>query len=223
VNGETVAPVQISSVEGGELISKTLTPVSGTLKGRIFNPIAGGGKLSPIAGAKVRFDGTGDWVNSDSYGAFSIGPTKWMRGEKISLELSAERFNNHRYLVNPDQPNGLLNLFAFPAGYVQRLAHSMDVDIDPYAGLIIGKVSGPSLRIDALADHSTVNNARDFYFDFRGRLRGSHEMTDPRFGNYIIFNVPKGRAILQGNDASGTLRYSDAVLVSPSSINVQMD
>ncbi|MGZ3662294.1 MAG: carboxypeptidase-like regulatory domain-containing protein [Bdellovibrionota bacterium] len=223
VNGEAVTPVQVSSVEGGELIHKVLTPMSGSLHGRIFNPVAQGGKMQPLVSARVRVDGASEWVTSDAYGAFAIGPMKWMKGEKVALEVSAEKFNNHRYLVNADQAGNGLNLFAFPAVYIAHLARSMDVDLDPYAGLVVGKVSGPALRIDALADQSTVNNAKDFYFDSRGRLRGSHEMTDPRFGTYIIFNVPKGRALLEGNDSAGVLRYSDAVYANPSTINVEME
>lgn len=223
LNSEPVAPLQVSMVDGGELTQKSLMPTSGSLRGRIFNPVSGPGKMAPIAGARVRIDGASEWVTSDSFGAFSIGPLKWFKGERITLEVSAEKFNNHRYLVSADQAGAVLNLFAFPASYVGKLARSMDVDLDPYSGLIIGKVSGAGVRMDALADHSTVNNAKDFYFDPRGRLRGSHEMTDPKFGTYIIFNVPKGRTILQGNDGSGLLRYSDSVFASPASINVQMD
>jgi hypothetical protein len=221
LNGEAIAPIQVSSVEGGELLQKSLVPVSGSLRGRIFNPVAPGGKMQPVSGARVRVDGASEWVTSDAFGAFSMGPLKWIRGERIALEVSAEKFNNHRYLV--DAENGPLNLFAFPAVYIARLARSMDVDLDPYSGVVIGKVAGPALRIDALADQSAVNNAKDFYFDAKGRLRGSHEMTDPRFGTYIIFNVPKGRALLQGNDNTGTLRYSDAVFANPASINVEME
>ncbi len=223
INGEAIAPIQVSVVDGGELIQRTLTPTSGTVRGRIFNPVAAGGKMLPIGGARVRVDGASEWETSDSYGAFSIGPMKWMKGEPISLEVTAEKLSNHHYLVNSDQSAAPLSLFVFPAAYIARLAQSMDVDVDPYSGVVIGKVSGPSVRIDALADHSLVNNARDFYFDSKGRLRGSHEMTDPRFGTYIIFNVPKGRALLQGNDSAGVLRYSDSVFASPSSINVQME
>lgn len=221
LNGEAITPVQVSSVDGGELSFKNLTPVAGSLRGRIFNPVASGGKMQPVTGARVRVDGASEWVTSDAFGAFSIGPMKWIKGERIALEVSAEKFNNHRYLANPEQ--GPLNLFAFPAVYIAHLARSMDVDLDPYSGLVVGKVSGPALRIDALADQSAVNNAKDFYFDSRGRLRGSHEMTDPRFGTYIIFNVPKGRTLLQGNDSAGVLRYSNAVYSNPSSINVEME
>jgi hypothetical protein len=179
--------------------------------------------MQPISSARVRVDGASDWVTSDAYGAFSIGPMKWIKGEKVALEMSAEKFNNHRYMVNAEPDSSAISLYAFPASYIIHLARSMDVDVDPYAGLVIGKVNGPSLRIDALADQATVNNAKDFYFDSKGRLRPSHEMTDPRFGTYIIFNVPKGRALLQGNDSSGTLRYSSAVFSSPNSINVEME
>lgn len=222
VNGESIAPIQVSSVEGGELVQKTLVPTGGTIKGRIFNPVEEGGKLAPISRARVRIEGGSEWVSTDSYGAFSLGPLKWFKGERVSLEVTAEKFNNHRYLMDGDR-SANVNLYMFPATYISRLAESVDVDVDPYAGLVIGKVNGPSLRVDALADHSTVNNARDFYFDSKGRLRDSHEMTDPRFGTYIIFNVPKGRIILQGNDKGGVLRYSDSLFSNPSSINVQME
>ncbi len=222
INGEAVAPIEISTVEGGEMIQKTLTPVPGTIRGRVFNPVASVGKMLPVSGAKVRIEGASDWVNTDSFGAFSIGPVKWIKGERISLELSAEKFNNHRYNFDPNNGAGL-NLFAFPAPYLTKLARSMDLDIDPYSGLIVGKVTGPSVRMDALADHSVVNSARDFYFDSRGRLRGSHEMTDPRYGTYVIFNVPKGRTLLHGNDSGGILRYSESVISSPASVSILMD
>ena len=148
---------------------------------------------------------------------------KRLHCNQIALEVSAEKFNNHLYLVKAEGDAPAFNLFAFPASYIAHLARSMDVEVDPDAGIVIGKVNGPSLRIDALADQALVNNAKDFYFDAKGRLRGSHEMTDPRFGTYIIFNVPKGRALLQGNDSAGVLRYSDAIYASPSSVNVEME
>lgn len=223
LNGEPIAPFQFSTVEGGELVSKGLSPVGGSIKGRVFNPVAGGAKLQPLSGARVRIEGAADYAVSDSYGAFTIGPVRWMRGERIFLELSAEKYNNHRYSISPDKQKTGLNMFAFPALYISRLARSMDVDLDPYAGLVMGKVLGTPVRIDALADHSPVNAAKDFYFDTRGQLRGSHTMTDPTYGTYVIFNVPKGRTLLQGNDAGGALRYSEAVVSSPSSVSVIME
>lgn len=223
LNGEPIAPFQFSTVEGGELVSKHLSPVGGSIKGRIFNPVAGGSKVQALSGARVRIEGAADYAVSDSYGAFTIGPVRWMKGERIFLELSAEKYNNHRYSVSPDKQKTGLNMYAFPAQYISRLARSMDVDLDPYAGLVMGKVLGSAVRIDALADHSPVNAAKDFYFDARGQLRGSHTMTDPEYGTYVIFNVPKGRTLLQGNDSSGTLRYSEAVVSSPSSVSVIME
>jgi len=223
LNGEPIAPFQFSTVEGGELISKHLSPVGGSIKGRVFNPVAGGAKVTALSGARVRIEGAPDYAVSDSYGAFTIGPVRWMKGERIFLELSAEKYNNHRYSVSPDKQKTGLNMYAFPAIYISRLAHSMDVDLDPYAGLVMGKVLGNAVRIDALADHSPVNAAKDFYFDARGQLRGSHTMTDPEYGTYVIFNVPKGRTLLQGNDSSGALRYSEAVVSTPSSVSVIME
>jgi hypothetical protein len=221
--GEAIAPFLLSTVEGGEMVSKTLTPVTGSIKGRLFNPVSAKGKLLPVGGARIRVEGSSDWSNSDSYGAFSAGPMRWMKGEKISLEFSAEKYNNHRYLMNPDEKNGALNLYAFPAMYLGRLAASMDIDLDQYSGIVLGKISKMAVRVDALADHSVANSAKDFYFDAKGKLRGSHTMTDPKFGTYVIFNVPKGRTLLQGNDASGALRYSEAIVSTPASISIIMD
>jgi hypothetical protein len=222
LNGEPIAPFVLSTVEGGELVTKVLTPTSGSIRGRLFNPVADRGGLQPVTGARVRIEGSADWANTDSYGAFSLGPARWMSGERLALEFSAEKFSNHRYLLSPGQKKEL-NLYAFPAAYLAKLGRSMDVEVDPYSGIVIGKVSGPSVRIDAMADHSTVNAARDFYFDASGKLRGSHAMTDPAFGTYVIFNVPKGRTLLQGNDGKGVLRYSDSVISSPASISVIME
>lgn len=223
LNGEPIAPFVLSTVEGGEFVAKSLSPLSGSIKGRLFNPVTSQGHLSPVAGARLRIEGSSDWSNTDSYGAFSIGPLKWMKGERVSIEFSASKYNNHRYLMVPEEKKDALNLFAFPANYLARLGASMDLDIDSYAGIVMGKVSNMSVRIDAMADHSAVNSARDFYFDSMGKLRGSHSMTDPRFGTYVIFNVPKGRTLLQGNDGNGVLRYSDSVISSPASISIIMD
>lgn len=223
MNGEPIAPFVLSTVEGGEFVAKSLSPLSGSIKGRLFNPVTNQGHLSPVAGARLRIEGSSDWSNTDSYGAFSIGPMKWMKGERVSIEFSASKYNNHRYLMIPDEKRDSLNLFAFPANYLARLGAAMDLDIDPYAGIVMGKVSNISVRIDAMADHSAVNSARDFYFDAMGKLKGSHSMTDPRFGTYVIFNVPKGRTLLQGNDGNGVLRYSDSVISSPASISIIMD
>jgi hypothetical protein len=221
--GESIAPYSLSMVEGGELSYRELEIVGGTLKGRIFNPVDGRGKLLPISGARMKIEGSSEWTNTDSYGAFNLGPLKWIKGESVSLEFSSEKYNNHRYLVMPSEHSLGLNLFAFPANYLGRLAQSMDVDLDPTAGIVMGKVSNLAVRIDALADHSSVNSAKDFYFDSKGKLRGSHTMTDSRYGTYVIFNVPKGRALLQGNDSSGTLRYSESVITGGATISVIMD
>jgi hypothetical protein len=223
VGGEPIAPFVLSTVEGGEMVVKELQPEAGSLKGRLFNPVSAQGGLRPVAGARIRIEGSSDWSSTDSYGAFDLGPMKWIKGERISIEFSAERYNNHRYMIKPDHSRGPLNLYAFPATYLGRLAAAMDVDLDSYSGIVMGKVTGQKVRIDAMADHSTTNSARDYYFDASGKLRGSHTMTDSRYGTYVIFNVPRGRTLLQGNDASGVLRYSDSVVASPASVSVVMD
>lgn len=222
-SGEAVAPFSLSVVEGGELSFRELSLVAGSIKGRVFNPVDGTGKLLPISGARMKIEGSSEWTNSDSYGAFHLGPLRMVKGEPISLEFSSEKYNNHRYLVFPNEDPLGLNLFAFPANYLGRLAQSMDIDLDSTAGIVMGKVSNLSVRIDALADHSPVNSAKDFYFDSRGKLRGSHTATDSRYGTYVIFNVPKGRTLLQGIDSSGSLRYSETVVSSGATISVIMD
>ena len=223
VNGESIVPFPIASVEGGELNIKTLVPTTGSLKGRLFNPVIKTGALAAVAGARVRLEGSIEWTSTDAFGAFSLGSLKWIKGESVVMEFSAEKFNNHRYAIDLSKQKDPVSLFAFPASYIRRLAHSMDVDLDPYAGIVFGKAVGPSMRMDALADHSNVNGAKDFYFDGQGRLKGSHTMTDPRYGTYVIFNVPKGRSMLQGSDGNGRLRYADSVVVNPSTVTIIMD
>jgi hypothetical protein len=223
--GEAVAPVQISFVEGGELIYKALLLTAGKIKGRLFNPILTGNQLTPVKGARIRIEGTTEYVVTDAYGAFTINSMKFIKSEELSLEVTAEKFYNHKYRLRAETKNleREINLFAFPADYINRLATSMDLTLDPYSGLILGKAQGPAMRIDALSEHSPNNTAKDYYFDHRGKLLGSHQMTDPRFGTYIIFNVPKGKALLLGNDASGVTRYSDSISLNASSISVVMD
>lgn len=223
VNGESVSPFLVSTVEGGELLDKTLSVETGIISGKLFNPVSEKGRLLPITGARLRIEGDTEFTNTDALGAFSIGPVRWFKGERISLDLSAERFNNHRYLVSPNKKSNSLSLFAFPALYFGRLARSMDVELDQGSGIILGRVSGMQVRLDALAEHSVVNGAKDFYFDAQGRLKGSHSATDPKFGTYVIFNVPKGRTLLHGQDGNGVLKYSESVVSSPAAISVIMD
>jgi hypothetical protein len=223
VGGESVAPFLVSTVEGGELVSKTLEVQSGTLAGRLFNPVGEKGRLIPIGGARLRIEGDTDFITTDALGAFSFGPARWIKGERISLDLSVEKYNNHRYLLEPKLKDGALNLFAFPATYMGRLARSMDIDLDSNSGIVLGRVSGMRVRIDALAEHATVNPAKDFYFDAQGKLRGSHSATDPKFGTYVVFNVPRGSVLIHGQDGNGVLRYSGSVVSSPAAISVLMD
>ena len=141
----------------------------------------------------------------------------------MNIEVSIKGFHSHRFVVRYKQfeQKQFINLYAFPANYLSQLARSLDVELDPMTGVIVGKVLGESpVRLDALADHSALNNARDFYFDKKGRLLGANNMTDPKFGTYVIFNVPKGRSLLQGSDANGVLRYQSSVRMSESSITV---
>jgi hypothetical protein len=222
LDGETVAPVRISTVEGGQLLQKNLKPVAGSLRGRIFDAISRGGP-QPLAGARVRIEGSADWMaTTDSLGAFQLAQLRWMKGEKIPLVFSASHFQNHRYNVNADD-GAPLQLFAFSAAYLSRLAEGAGVAIEPEGGIVLGKTTGPSVRIDALADHSSVNRTRDFYFDAKGRMRSTPAMTDPRFGTYLLFNVPAGKALLLGSDNAGNLRFSQSTFAGPSVVSVEVE
>lgn len=223
IRGETIAPFMLSSVEGGEFIYRDLQVQSGSLSGRLFNPLGKNGSLVPLPGARVRVEGESDFVATDAAGNFSFGAIKWMRGEKISLDVSLEKFNNHRYLLTPTKDSIRLDLYALPAIYLGRLAQSMDLDLDRSSGIVLGKVNEMRVRVDALAEHSQINPAKDFYFDARGKLKGSHSSTDPKFGTYVIFNVPKGNVILHGQDGSGALKYGGNVVSSPTAVSVVID
>ncbi len=220
-----IIPAVISAVDGGGLIFKQLHPMDIKIRGRLLNPILNKGAGAPIAGAHVKFSGSTEWATTDAQGAFEMSATKAYRGEDIAIEVSAEHFYNHRYIyhIGEDPAQALsapISLFAFPASYINMLANSGDVTLDPYAGVILGGVGHRALRLDALAEHADTNNAKDYYFDARGALKGSFAQTDKNFGTYVIFNVPKGRVLLHGLDSAGNLRYSNITYTSPSTINV---
>lgn len=220
LGGEPVAPVAVSMVEGGELVQRHLVPMQGSVRGRLFDVISGQGLL-PLAGARVRVEGGHDFSTTDAWGAFHLGGLKWMRGEKLSLLFSADRFHNHRFQAEVDSGRPL-SLYAFPAAYLERLANLAGVALDPGAGILVGKSAGPAVRVDALAEQASENFTKDFYFDARGRMRSTPAKTDPRFGTFLLFNVPAGRVLLLGNDDSGTLRYSHSAFASPSTVNVEV-
>lgn len=220
IGGETVMPIRVSTVEGGELVRKDITPVNGILSGRIFHAVKKGGP-APLVGARVRIEGAFDWTTSDSLGAFRLGPFKWSRGERVSLVFSAANFQNHRYQLSPGTEEH--RLYAFPALYLERLAQSHDVGLDPAAGMVVANAPGARLRVDALSDQPGVNPAQDFYFDERGRMRPAPAMTDPRFGTFLIFNLPTGHAYLLGHDADGKLRYSKDIYAGERVVNVEVE
>jgi hypothetical protein len=169
----------------------------------------------------VRIEGSSEWSTSDSLGAFRLGPFKSSKGEPLPVIVSAASFQNHRYQIEPGREER--RLYAFSARYLSELAESHDVGIDAASGLVIGRVAGLGLRIDALADDDGPNLAQDFYFDEHGAMRPSPAMTVPRFGNYLIFNLPAGHVYLLGRDRSGKLRYGREIFTNPSVVNVEVD
>ena len=225
INGETLLPLPLSFVEGGQLVQKNLVPVMGKISGRVFTPVqTKEGRLNPISAARVHFMGETDSATTDSLGSFTLGPIKYFKGEPVTVEVSVEKFYSHRFTIKQlDKITDPMNLYVFPAAYINKLASSVEVSLNSNSAIILGKISGLGARVDAMSEHSTVNTAKDFYFDYKGHLRGSHTHTDPRFGTYVIFNVPRGGTLLQGNDSSGHLIYSDTIETSSSTVHVVLD
>ncbi|NUM89121.1 MAG: hypothetical protein HUU37_07955 [Bdellovibrionales bacterium] len=220
--GDAVAPATISVVDGGGLVVKRLNAADGRIRGRVFNPVAGPEGMKPMAGVRVRVEGATDWAITDSTGAFEVPQTRFFQGETVTIEVSSEKIYHHRFSVKPGRPD--LTLFVFPRDYLSRLAASVDVSLDPYSGMVLGGVGkGAALRMDGLADHSEVNNAKDFYFDEKGMLRGGAARTDPAFGTFVIFNVPAGRTLLHGVDSAGAVRHSSLVNASASVVSVVIE
>ncbi|MCO5142415.1 MAG: carboxypeptidase-like regulatory domain-containing protein [Oligoflexia bacterium] len=225
IDGESIAPTSTAFVDGGQFIYEDLVLDKTEVKGRIFSPVGLENKkgLVNIDQAKVRVVGSSDWITTDSNGIFTLPIKKWFQNKRVDLEFSTANFFNHRYSIVVKGPNVFKNLYAFPAVYIRKLARAIDLDLDSMNGIVFGKIKNRSVRVDALSDHSAQNFAKDFYFDFKGRLRGSHYMTDPRFGTFVIFNIPKGRSIINGSTKSGKLYFSDAVSIAPSTISIVLD
>jgi hypothetical protein len=221
-NGETIAPLTVSAIEGGELIYAELEPVTGRIEGRIMDATKRAG--GPLAGARVRVEGSVEWTNSDAYGNFSLPQTRFFKDQIVGIEVNSPNFYAHGYRVHA--PSGgdnikKLNLFMFPINYINSLAAKVNVDLDPNCGLIFGSVgAGVPIRLDALSDHSPRNQSKDFYFDKSQDLRGSHAFTDSKFGTFVIFNVPKGRTLLHGYDSTAKLQYANVIHSTPSSVHV---
>ena len=234
INGESVAPIIISPVDGGGTIFKKLRVIDGKVRGRVFNPIASGTvagkKIQAITGARLRVEGSLEWSISDSFGAFELPQFRYIQDEPIAIEVTSDRFYTHRYQTRVSfneiavKKYNDLTLFAFPSNYINGLASSLDITLDPFSGLILGGASlGKSLRIDALSDHAAVSSAKDYYFDEHGGLRGGRAGTHPKYGTFVIFNVPKGRTLIQGNDQAGKSRFYSSIYASPSVVSVVLE
>ncbi len=225
VRGDVLAPAAMSVVEGGGLTAQRVVAVDGKVKGRVYNPVAGAGGMKAMAGLRVRVEGSTEWAVTDSTGAFELPQIRWLKDSTVMIEVSSDKIYHHRYLVRLGQTKQSdLSLFVFPQDYISRLANSVEIPLDAYNGMILGGVGkGSALRMDGLADHSEVNNSRDFYFDEKGMLRGGAARTNPAFGTFVVFNVPRGRTLLQGLDASGAMKYSAVTYASPSVVTVVLE
>jgi hypothetical protein len=230
VNGEHIAPIIVSTIESGDLVYKDLESVDGQIGGRVFDPVeAPGNALVPIKNTRVRVQGSGEWSTTDTYGSFELPALRFYKNEELLLELENDKYYNHRYFVDLEfskaKNNRIdLNLYSFPKTYINSLAKMTDNTLDPYTGIIMGHVNLPKkIRIDALSDHSVSNSSRDYYFDSAKSLLPPHSGTNERFGTYMIFNVPAGRAILQGTEMNGKYRYFDAAYVGPSTVSVMTE
>lgn len=227
VLGENFTPFVVSPLGGGEVIHQTIDFFEGETKitGKLFDPIQGrNGNLLPINGAKVRVAGGAEWTETDSFGNFELPNFKFVRDTEILIEVTKHGYYNHRfaYKIPADKARMKeLQLFAFPQDYINKLATSVEVQLDPNFGMLMGKVSGGErLRVDALLDHDGDNVARDFYFDSHNVIQGSHALTDPSFGTYMIFDVSPGRVLLHAHNQSGSLRAAEVGYFTPSTINV---
>lgn len=222
---DPLAPIQISAVEGGEMIFQELELSTGKIAGRIFDATKKDrlGRVAPVGGARVRIEGSSEWANTDPYGNFSLPQTKFFKDQPLQIEVNHEGYYAHSFRVPAPAADavGGKSLYMFPMSYINHLASKSDVALDPYGAVIFGSTGpGFKVRIDALSDHSTRNQAKDFYFDKHQDLRGSHAYTDEKFGTYMIFNVPRGRTLLNGYDGLGKLKYSNTVNANPSTVSV---
>lgn len=223
LGGESIAPAPISAVEGGGLVFKELEPIEQRVRGRIFSPVQSGNeKPQAIVGARMKVEGSSEWTTTDAFGAFELPNLRYLKGEDIALEMTADKFYTHHFQLK----SGIsyVDLFAFPSLYISGLAHSVDVQLDPYAGIVIGSMAkGKSLRIDALSDHSSKNGSRDFYFGANQVIKGSYGQTDARYGTFVVFNAPRGRTILQGLDNESKLKASKVLHTHASTVNVVLE
>ncbi len=228
VLGQAVSPVVISVLDGNEVLHQKvrLSNKEVFVKGKLFDPIESkSGIPLPISGARIRVAGSVDWTETDSFGSFELPMLRFAEGSEILLEVSARGYYKHRFSLrvkeNKIQSLNKLKLFVFPKSYISELANSVDLEVNPNKGLLIGKISlDEKVRIDTLSEHSSSNLAKDYYFDENNILRGSYAFTQPRNGLFSVFNVSPGRALLHGYNPDGTLRYSGISYFSPSTINV---
>lgn len=228
VLGQTVSPIVVSVLDGNELVHRNVRFSSEemVIKGKLFDPIeSNSGVPLPISGARVRVAGSVEWTETDSFGSFELPVFRFAEGNEILLEVSARGYYKHRFSLRVSnqklQSLAKLKLFVFPKSYIADLANSVDLNLDPNKGLLIGKISlDEKVRIDTLSEHSSSNLAKDYYFDENNLLRGSYAFTRPGNGLFSVFNVSPGRALLHGYNSDGTLRYSGISYFSPSTINV---
>ena len=225
--GEDTVPTIISSLGNMELIHKNLSFSNQKIHGKLLNPIklTKEGVPSPIIGARVKISGSSQWTETDLFGYFELPNSFYVRGSKIILEFSTANYYKHRYQLEvPDVDTKKLNsitLYAFPIDYINNMANSVNIKLNPNTGIIIGQASkGKSLQINTLLDHSTTNESMDFYFDKNQNIQNSHAFTNRKYGTYAVFNIAAGRGVIQGHDRSGTLSYADVLHLSPSTVTV---
>ncbi len=231
VLGQTVSPVVVSVLDGNEFLHKKIrfSNHEAAVKGKLFDPVESqSGVPLPISGSKVRIAGSADWTETDSFGSFELPMLRYVEGSEILLEVSAPGYYKHRFSFQVSAKKALslskLKLFVFPKKYISELARSVDLELNPDKGLLMGKISlEEKVRIDTLSEHSSTNLAKDYYFDENNILRGSYAFTQPRNGLFSVFNVSPGRALLHGYNPDGALRYSGISYFSPSTVNVIID
>ena len=154
----------VGFLETFELIYKSFSFCEQKLHGKVLNPIqlTEEGEASPIIGARVRISGSSQWIDSDLFGYFELPNSLYACDSKIMLEFSTNGYYRHRYQLkipsNRRKKVKPINLYAFPINYINNMANSVNVKLNPNTGIIIGQTGlEKRLRMDTLLDHTRLS------------------------------------------------------------------
>jgi hypothetical protein len=221
LDGQEMAPIALSSVEGGELVARQLEIADAELNVRLYDPLKDArGNLVPLKGAKVRIKGSEGWAQTGADGSVVLPYHLYIKNAQMILEMEHDGYYDHRYTIFVNEKT-TKDLYAISKKFVNGIANATDNVLDPYTAIVMGSVgTGKNLRIDTLSDHSEANATKDYYFDAKKTLQAHHSGTNPNYGTFLLMNVPAGKALLYGYDNNAKLKYADVLYAEPSTINV---